>query len=220
MKRIVAVSMIVAMLFGCAEFQQATKAIEAKLGVDLTTEQKATLEGGAAGALLGAVAGRIIGDDAEATIACTAAGAVIGGLAANWYIRRVEARSEGLKGKENNLDARIQYARKVNSDVTQYNTNLKKQLEKTKIKIKDLRMKRDSKKITQSALEKERQVLSKQVAIAEDNKTLLTAQLDELKKFRDGHNAQSGQLDEQIATLEKRLEEVKRNTYELASLNL
>ena len=69
-------------------------------------------------------------------------------------------------------------------------------------------------------MEKERKNLSAQIAMAEDNKELLAAQLGELKKFRNTHDSRSDQLDVQIASLEKKLVEVKKNTTELASLNL
>jgi hypothetical protein len=235
MKKVIAVLLVAFLLAGCAEFNESIKPLLpkpiadaftefAELYTGLTNEQKATLEGGATLGAIGAVAGQLIGKDTESTVAGAAAGLVIGSLAANWYAKRTQARIDDLEKQGDDLDARIEYARGVNSDAEEYIDNLKKQLEETKSKVEELRNKHERNEITEKELETERVKIANQVKLAQDNKLLLKAQLDELKKYRktklEDNDIRTKQLDEEIAKLETDLKVVEEHTIKLASTNV
>lgn len=216
MRKIIAVSLVVIMLMGCVEASQLTK----KIFPGMSRENRAATEGGALGAAIGALAGQIIGKNTKSTVIGSLIGLTIGAITAHWYAKQALARQEELKGKENDLNARIQYAQNINSDAEKYNKNLEDQIKGTKSEIAKLRTKIKKNQITQKQLEKERKKIAKKVDTAKDNEELMALQLDELKEFRAENNAQSKKLDAQIAQLEKNLAKVKENTIELASLEL
>jgi hypothetical protein len=224
MRRIAAVLLIVLLLVGCADLQTTLKKVnewylDYTSSIGLTDVQRATLEGGVTLGALGAIAGNLIGKDTKSTVIGAGAGLIIGSLGANWYARKVAARTEELKKQEKDLDARIQYARGVNSDARLYINNLEKQLEEANSKIEDLRIKQKQNKISKEELKKERTILADKIKVAEDNKALLKAQLDELKKYRHDNNVKSGQLDKEIASLQNELDEVEELTLKLASID-
>ena len=224
MKRIVAMLLIAFLLIGCAEIQTTIEKakiiyIDYTSAIGLTDVQRATLEGGVTLGVLGAIAGSLIGKDSKSALIGAGTGLVIGSLGANWYAKKVAARTKELKKQDKDLDTRIQYARNVNSDAESYITNLKKQLEESKKKIEDMRIKQKHNQITEKELKEERTILASKIKVAKDNEVLLKAQLDELKKYRQDQHIESEQLNKEIASLEKELAEVEELTLKLASID-
>jgi hypothetical protein len=204
MKRTVALVIIVALLAGCA-----------------TTEQQTRTEGTAAGAgigaLIGAGIGALAGGGKGAAIGA-GVGAVVGGVAGYSYANSIVKRRQLLQGKENDLDARISYAQAVNKDTQDYNARLEQQVAATRDKIDDLEAKVRRNEISQSALKREKNSLSKELSEARDNQALIQKELADLNEFRSNHE-QSSQLDAEIDRLEMSLSRVKKNTNALAALN-
>ena len=224
MKRIVALLVIFPMLIGCAEMTEVLKNntvyksfISFYDNLGLSDQTKIMIESAGAGAAIGALAGQIAGGDTESTVGGAAAGAVIGGVAGTWYANRVLTQQEELKGQENDLDARIEYATKVNSDAEIYNRNLKKELEDTKARMKKLKKDAQQNQCAKNKLKKEQERIAEKVKIAKKNEELLSLQLAELKEYRAKQKIESYELDEKIAGLENTLKSAKANAIALAA---
>ena len=206
MKRLIASAVVVLFVTSCA-----TQSEQART--------EGTLGGAAIGAAVGAGLGYLIGRDAASAGIGAAIGALAGGVGGYVYADRIAKRHEELSGKENDLDARVAFARGVNEDTQEYNARLKKDVSELEPKITELAAKKKKQEITQRELEKEKQALATRVKDA--NKQLAVGQdeLQALKKFRSEQKKSSKELDEEIKTLEQSLAQMKSSTNALASLN-
>lgn len=221
MKRIVALLVIFPMLIGCAEMTKVVKSIpggESLISLcdnlGLSDRTKIIIESVGLGAGIGILAAEIADEDKAKGAAI---GATIGGVAGTWYANKVLTQQEELKGHENDLDARIEYATKVNSDAQEYNKNLEQELKDTKARMKKLRKKAQQNKAAQQELKKEQEKIAEKVEIAKKNEELLSLQLAELKEYRAKQKVESQELDEKIAGLEETLKLAKANAIKLAS---
>jgi chromosome segregation ATPase len=187
-----------------------------------TTGQQATTEGTAAGAgigaLLGAAVGAAIGGGEGAAIGA-GAGALLGGVAGYSYAQDIQSHRNALRGREDSLDAQLDFAQRVNESTQDANRSLAQEIRDSEDKVNALAVKTQQQQATQGELESQRQELSKKVRAAEDQHALAAQQLDELKQFRSRQSQDSPELDVQIARLETTLQEVKTNTTRLASLS-
>lgn len=166
--------------------------------------------GAAGGAIGGALIGYLIGDEKGAAIGA-GVGALVGGLAGYSYADNIANRRQELAGRENDLNARIKYARGVNQDTQECNHRLEKEIEAQVAKV-------NQQQITQQELEKERQALNRKVQVANDQLALAEKELQKLKGFQFQQTQRSDELDTEIADLEQSLAELRRNTSKLASL--
>jgi hypothetical protein len=189
-----------------------------------TAGDQARAEGTAAGAGIGAAVGAglgyLIGRDAASAGIGAAIGAGIGGAGGYVYADRVARRHEALAGKEQDLDARIAFARGVNQDTEQYNLRLKNEVAELDARTADLQARTKQGTVSQQKLAEEKRMLATKVNDA--NKQLAVAQdeLDGLKKFRAQQQKTSSKaLDEQISALEANLAQMRASTTRLASLN-
>ena len=224
MKKILAALFVLTYLCGCTHVGTKVGDFITKVNDSLTHVEKATIQGGAGGALGGFVVAKLSGRDSRETAIYTLTGAAIGGLAANWYAKRQLERSEELQKKESDLDSQIEYAKLANADAEEYNKNLKIQIDKTKNHIKDIESQKKQKKITQLQLQKERNDLENTIKTAQENEIIMEAQVREIKQYRAKHKNRSEQelaeMDKEIATLEKKLVVAKARTNELAALKI
>jgi Glycine zipper len=206
MQRSVAVAVVILFLTGCA-----TQGDQART--------EGTLVGAGLGAAVGAGVGYLIGGSGTAAGIGAAIGAITGGAGGYVYADRVARRHDELAGKENDLDARIAFARGVNEDTVEYNGRLKKEVNDLEPKIADLAAKKEKQEITQRELEKQKQALATRVADANKQLAVGQEELQGLKKFRAEQKKASTELDQEIKTLEQNLAQMKSNTSALASLN-
>ena len=177
-----------------------------------------SLVGAGVGAVVGAGLGYAIGGARGAGIGA-GIGALAGGAGGYVYADRVAKRHQELAGKENDLGARIAFARGVNEDTNEYNERLKKEVGVLEPKIRELAAKKESQQITQQELEKQKQALTARTQEVNKQVALCQNELEGLKKFRSEQKASSAALDGQINTLERNLAQMKANTSALASLN-
>jgi hypothetical protein len=177
-----------------------------------------SLVGAGVGAALGAGVGYAIGGAKGAGIGA-GIGALAGGASGYVYADRVAKRHEALAGKENDLNARITFARGINDDTREYNERLKKEVGALEPKIAELEAKRMNQQVTQQELQKQKQALTARTEEANKQLAVCQNELDGLQKFRSQQAAASSALDEQISTLERNLAQMKANTIALASLN-
>lgn len=201
MKRFMILAVTVFFIAGCA-----TKGRQART--------EGTAGGAVIGAGVGALAGALIGGKKGAAIGA-GAGALIGGAAGYSYADNIAKRRQELAGKENDLDARINYARGVNQDTKEYNQRLEKEIKE----MEALVAKVDQQQITQQKLEKKRQVLSQDVQVANDHLASAEKELQDLKNFQSQQPQTSDELDAEIADIEQNLAQLRENTSELASLS-
>jgi hypothetical protein len=206
MKRLVALAIVAVFVTSCA-----TQGDQART--------EGTLIGAGLGAAIGAGLGYAIGGSGTAAGIGAAIGALAGGAGGYVYADRIAKRHEELAGKENDLDARIAFARGVNEDTQEYNARLKKEVNELEPRIKDLAAKKKKQEITQRELDKEKQALETKVNDANKQLTVGQDQLRDLKKFRSEQKKSSKELDEEIKGLEQSLALMKSNTSALASLN-
>ena len=185
-----------------------------------TTEKQARTEGCAGGAVIGAVLGLVGAKvfDADEKWA-VAIGAVGGALAGCSYANRIVERQQALEGKENDLDARIQFARGVNDDTRAYNQQLVKKVEALEPQIDALVVQINQNQISQDQVERKRKALNAEVKDAQQGLNALQTELADLKNFRAMQAVPSAELDAEIAALEASLEQLQQNTNALASLS-
>ncbi|MEN8259357.1 MAG: YMGG-like glycine zipper-containing protein [Pseudomonadota bacterium] len=204
MKRIMALTLVIFLMAGCATQGQKAKG-------------EGTLLGAGIGAAIGAGIGALIGGKKGAAIGA-GAGAALGALGGYSYASSVEKRHRQLAGKENDLNARIAFAQGINQDTQQYNERLAQDVADLEQHVAMLEGKISRQQITQRELEKERASVRKKVIEAENQLLLASQQLDDLKQFRSGHPQDSAVLDSEIEKLEAQVAQLRTNTTTLASL--
>lgn len=175
-----------------------------------------TLAGAGIGAAVGAGLGYLIGGGQGAGIGA-AVGAAVGGTSGYVYADQVAKRHEMLKGKEQDVNARIAFAEAVNSDTRQYNQRLQQQVAELEPKIASLEARVKTQQVTRQELDRQKQALTQRIDDA--NKQLVAGQneLQELKNFRARQSSSSPKLDAQISALEANLVEMRSHTTSLAS---
>lgn len=189
----------------------------------MNTEQRARTEGTAGGAAIGAVLGGLlglaIGGDSEDALIGAGVGALVGSAAGYSYADNVARRRSELAGKEEDLDARIRFARDINEDTKAYNTLLAEEIEGLKPRIDSLVTKIAKNQVSQQELVNEKEALDRQVVAAGTQAELAEEQLVELAEFRARQPQGSEELDAEIEILENSLSQLKSNTRELAMLS-
>ena len=206
MKRFITIAVVVLFVSSCA-----TQSEQART--------EGTLAGAGIGAVVGGGLGYLIGRDAASAGIGAAIGALAGGAGGYVYADRIAKRHDQLAGKENDLDARITFARGVNEDTQEYNARLQKEVNELEPRITELAAKKTNQEVTQRELEKEKQLLATRVKDANKQLALGQDELQGLKKFRSEQKKSSKELDQEIKTLETSLAQMKSNTSALASLN-
>jgi hypothetical protein len=206
MKRIMALTLTLSLIAGCA-----TQGDQAK--------GEGTLLGAGIGAAVGAGIGALAGGGKGAAIGA-GAGALLGALGGYSYASSVEKRHQELAGKENDLDARIAYAKGINEDTQKYNEDLSREVTELQQHADKVAAQVRAQEISQRELEQERASLQKKAAAAEKGLQVANQQLDELKRYRSQHSdaQHSAELDRQIQELETQVADLRANTSALASL--
>lgn len=187
-----------------------------------TQDEKArtqgTLGGGALGAGLGALIGAAAGGGRGAWIGA-AAGGLVGAAAGYAYADKVVQRRKELAGREDDLDARIKFARGVNQDTEEYNRHLEEEMKAEEQQIDRLAKQVTDQQKAQQKRNELKQGLAKKVEDSQKQLSLAEQQLADLKQFRAKQTQASGSLDAEISKLEITLSQLKTNTTALASLD-
>ena len=176
------------------------------------------LGGAGIGAGLGFAVAKLLGADDSTAAMAAALGAAGGAVAGCSYADNLIERRNELKGKENDLDARIQYAQNLNTDTHNYNEQLVKTIAKLEPKVDKLAMQVKQNQVTQKELEENRKALNNEVQVAEKGLNVAQQELTDLKNFRKTQG-ESPQLDAEIKKLEQNVAQLRQNTTELASLS-
>lgn len=181
-------------------------------GCGATPEQRAGGEGAAIGGLGALLACKLAGGNDRTCAGVGALGAGAGAVVGYKYAQNIQARRQELAGKENDLDARIEYVRKLNDDTDTFNRQLSQQVADAERQLSRGRM-------SETQLVSARQNLDSRIKAANEQLQAGNTELEDIKRFRTRQAARNtGELDLQIAKLEKSLAEAQRNTSSLASL--
>lgn len=204
MKKLIAVALMIAMT-GCA-----TESQQAKTESTVTGTAIGAIAGGIIGGLLGGKRGAVIG---------AATGGVIGGVAGYSYGDKIAQRHQELEGKENDLNARINFARGVNQDTEEYNQKLRQEIASTKQGVDALAAQIKRQQVTQQQLYTAREQLNAKVNNAQQQLTVAQTELHNLQVFKSKQPQQSAELNTEISRLQTNLAQLKSNTNTLAALS-
>jgi hypothetical protein len=206
MKRLITLAVVVLFVASCA-----------------TQDQQARTEGTALGAAAGGlVTGLItyaITGNAQSAFIGAGVGALVGGVAGYAYADNITKRRQELAGKENDLDARIAFARGVNEDTQEYNRKLGTEVKTLRSDIDRLAAQSKKQQTENQELVAKKEQLEGKVKDANTQLALADEQLKDLKTFRSSQPKPSKELDAEIKKLESSLAQLKNNTSALAALN-
>ena len=188
------------------------------------TQNKSTMaEGTGIGCLLGAGIGAGIGaliGGGEGAAIGAGAGAAVGCIGGYVYADSVVERRENLQGKEDSLDAQIQFAQAANSDTQEYNQTLKSKIDEFNKNVTQLNISTENQTTIQSNLKKQKQQVEQEL---KDSTNALAATQEDLNNLKQFQATQSStdtvELDNQIAELEYNLNELKQHNNALASMS-
>ena len=196
MRKLIGVLLVFCLLSGCSSDPQ----------------KRSAGEGGAIGGLGAAVICKLAGGSDGTCAAVGIAGAAAGAAIGYQYAGNIQKRRQQLAGRENDLDARIEYVRGLNEDTEKFNQRLSGQVVTVENQIKQGRL-------SQAKLVQTREALDKEVQAAGTQLKAANKELDDMKRFRAQQVARnSPELDREITRLESLLAEAQQNTTALASL--
>lgn len=187
-----------------------------------TQSQQTKTEGTALGCVGGAIVGGLIGWGLGGTTGA-AIGAGTGGLAGcavgYSYANDLDNQRKELTGKEDNLDAQIQFAKNVGASTQKYNQELKTKIEDYDRKVSELKSKAGSQESVRKELEAEKQKINEDMQQAQQGLAMARKDLNNSKAFRSTRTTQSAELDAEIKKLENDLAQLQKNSNALASLS-
>jgi DNA-binding PucR family transcriptional regulator len=182
-----------------------------------TQQQTATVQCGVGGAAIGFLACRLLGNSAERCAAIAAVGAGVGAAACYSYAGNLEKRRKELAGRENDLDARLQYVRGLNEDAEKLNTELSERVALATRRSNELLAQVQAKRASAGELAKERAHLDDELKVANAQVALQRDAATEMKVYRAKRTAPSANLDAQIAQQDRLLAQTERHVETLAS---
>ncbi len=184
----------------------------------------AALECGAIGAGLATAICLAAGGSAAACAGSAAGGGLLGAGVCYTYAEKYEKRRQELAGKENDLDARLKYARGLNEDSEKLNQELNTRVAQISKRTDTIVAQINQGTISQQELLKEREALLKAENAAKDQVALEKAALEDMKRFQaeqarktSADSAAHAELDAEIRKQERLLAETRRATSALAS---
>jgi hypothetical protein len=200
MKRRIAAALLASLLAACS-----------------TPEQQSALECGGVTAAVAFAACKLAHGNTATCAAIGAGGGALGGAACYGLAKHLDDRRKELAGRENDLDARLQYVRGVNQDSEQYNAQLRKSVSDVTAQTDNTVQQIKQGALTADQIASARQALDKQIA---DAYTQLSAQklaLQDMKQFQARQPKPSPDLDAEIQKEQSILAATQRDTQALAS---
>lgn len=184
----------------------------------------AALECGAVGAGGGFLACKLLGGS-DAMCAGIAAGAgALGGGVCYGFASNYEKRRQELAGKENDLDARLEYVRGLNEDAEKLNRELNARVEEISERTDKIVAQINQGTISSQELAKEREALLKEEKAAREQVEVEKAALEDMKRFQAEQLRKAGEdkaihaeLDAEIRKQERLLKETQSATTAFAT---
>jgi hypothetical protein len=208
MIKVVAVVAMSMVLIGCA---------------NMTRQQQSMAEGCAGGALLvgalGAGIGALLGGGQGAAIGA-GAGALLGGTIGCNYANSIANENARLVGKENDLNAQLQYATNIADETRKHNQQIAQEIDAAKLKIAQIQENIKSGKANQSQLAEQRNILNKKLSSEQENEKQLASAISRAVAFRAQQPKDSSiALNQQISELQGQLVALKNNNQALAAIS-
>lgn len=182
-----------------------------------TPQQQSALECGGVAAALAFAACKLAHGDTAACAGIGVGGGAIIGAACYGLADRLSNRRNELAGRENDLDARLQYVRGVNKDAEQYNAELRKSVNDVTALTDKTVQQINQGTITSKQLASARQALDKQIADANTQLNAQKSALQDMKQFQARQAKPSAELDAEIQKEQAILAAAQRDTQALAS---
>jgi chromosome segregation ATPase len=156
------------------------------------------------------------GKDIEKCVLLGALTCAIAGTIGYQYGKRLEERRKVLQGKEQDLCARLQYARALNSDTEEFNEGLQKEVAQLTQQTDKLVPKVREGKVSQQELSNSKKAINERIEVTKQNVARAENELQDLKQFRTTA-APSAELDAEITKLQGLLARAQGNTAALAA---
>jgi len=182
-----------------------------------TPEQQSALECGGVAAALAFAACKLAHGDTAKCAAIGAGGGALGGAACYGLAKHLDDRRRDLAGRENDLDARLQYVRGVNQDSEKYNAQLRQSVIEVTAQTNDTVHQIQQGTISAAQLAQTRQALDKQIADANAQLDAQRRALRDMKQFQASQPKPSPDLDAEIRKEQEILSAAQHDTLALAS---
>jgi hypothetical protein len=182
-----------------------------------TSTGQASLECGLGGAGLGYLACKLAGGSDSQCLAVAAGTGGAGAIGCAAYAKHLDNRRKQLAGKENNLDAQIQYVQGLNSDTQQLNAELTKRVSSTTQDTDRLVAQIRQQQITSQQLANERRRREQLVKAAQTEVDQGAEALQTAKRLQAQRSNDSPALDAAIAQQEKLLAQAQQRVDQLSA---
>jgi uncharacterized protein YcfJ len=179
-------------------------------------------QGAGVGALVGGLLGYAITGDAKGALIGAAVGGGTGYIVGN----EVAKRKQKYASEEDFLDAEIASAREYNATARSYNRQLRNDIAQLEKQTKSLEARYKSGRATKTQMEKERSSVQKQIAsskkVYENLKKeydIKVAVLEDRRKSKGAGDPYVKQLQNEIASLKKNMDQLEAQSVQLAQLD-
>lgn len=222
MKRLISALLAISMIVGCSTIQQKKTETPSASGGSCPqakssgSSKMAGLQACAIGGLAMTALCAAAGKDIEKCLALGAITCAITGTIGYQYGKRLEERRKVLQGKEQDLCARLQYARALNSDTEEFNNGLQKEVAQLTEQTDKLVPQIRAGKVSQQEIAKSKNAINERVEVTQQNVARAEAELQGLKQFRTS-SSPSADLDAEITKLQGLLARAQGNTTALAA---
>ena len=214
MKKAIAILIISSVVAGCAH----SPGTNNPASPDQQAMTEGCVGGGLLGAALGAGMGALLGGGQGAAIGA-GAGALAGTAGGCAYANNVTNQHAQLTGKENDLNAQIQYATTLAETAKVHNQQLAKEINEATLKVAQIKKDINRKKATQGQLAEQKHLVGKMLADEQKNETQLSSTIAGLQTFRTKQPQKSQVLDEKITELQAQLQTLKKSNQALAKIS-
>jgi hypothetical protein len=182
-----------------------------------TNEGRAGLECGAGGAV-GAVLACKMAGGSNAKCAAIAAGiGLASGVACSAYSKHLDARRQQLAGKENDLNAQIQYVQGLNADTRQLNAELNKRVTAAVRDTDKVVAEIENQTVNQSQLAQERKSQDELIHASQQEVDKGMQALQTAKDLRARQRERSPDLDAAISQQEQLLADAQQEVDQLSA---
>jgi hypothetical protein len=181
-----------------------------------TQPQTASLECGVGGVAAAYLVCKALGKSDRDCAGFAVVGGGVGAAVCYSYASNLEKRRKQLAGRENDLDAQLQYVRGLNEDGQRLNTELRQRVDVATKRAQELSAQVGANRASERAKEKQR--LEGEVKAASQQVELQKNAVQEVKSFQDKRRTPSADLDAEIAKQDRLLADAQRQVAALASL--
>jgi hypothetical protein len=190
-------------------------ALPCLLAACATQQQNASLQCGGGGLAAGYVLCKLAGGSDKSCMGVGIAAGTIGAAACYSYAGRLEKRRQELAGRENDLNARIRYAKGLNEDGEKLNAELRQRVTVASQRVDELN-RQGARAAGQLTTERTR--LDDELKVARQQVSLQRQAFNEVKNYQSRRSTPSKDLDVELSRQEQLLARTQQQVDELASV--